>query len=90
MAETGRVRLGRGMALLSNAGLIGAAAGSLLAGFLYDGGSWLVSCLVLGAVILSGSILGPLALNRMGVRDRPDFPAVAPAPVETGNGPATG
>lgn len=89
VAETGSVRLGRGMALLSNAGLIGAAAGSLLAGLLYDDGSWLVSCLVLAAVILSGAILGPLALNRMGVRDRPDSPAVAPDPAETGNRRAT-
>ena len=78
------------MALLSNAGLIGAAAGSLLAGFLYDGAPWLLSCLVLGAVILSGAALGPMVLHRMGVRDRPDNPAVAPDPVETGNRPAAG
>ncbi|MFZ3417961.1 MFS transporter [Arthrobacter sp. 3Tela_A] len=90
VAEAGDHRLGRGMALLSNAGLIGAAAGSLLAGFLYDGAPWLLSCLVLGAVILSGAALGPMVLHRMGVRDRPDNPAVAPDPVETGNRPAAG
>ena len=79
VAEAGGARLGRGMALLSNAGLIGAAAGSLLAGFLYDDGSWPASCLVLGAVILSGAVLGPAVLNRMGIRDRPEGPAPKPA-----------
>ena len=54
-------------------------AGSLLAGLLYDGAPWLASCLVLGAVLLSGAVLGPVVLNRMGIRDRPEIAEPEPA-----------
>ncbi|MBD8042546.1 MFS transporter [Arthrobacter sp. Sa2BUA2] len=70
-AEVSAPRTGRGLGLLSNAELLGAAAGSLLAGLLYDGGSWALPCLVFAGIILSGTVLGPLALRRLGVRDRP-------------------
>lgn len=72
VAEVNPNQVGRGMSLLTNAELIGAAAGSLLAGLLYDGGSWMLSCLVFAAVILSGVVLGPIALSMLGVRDKPD------------------
>ena len=43
----------------------------LLAGLLYESGSWQLSCLVFAGIILSGTVLGPLALMKLGVRDRP-------------------
>lgn len=70
-AELNPRRLGRAMSILGNAGLLGSAIGSLLAGFLYAGGSWLAACLVFAAVLLAGGVLGPLALAKIGVRDRP-------------------
>jgi predicted MFS family arabinose efflux permease len=71
VAEVNGHRVGRGMSLLSNSEMLGAAAGSLLAGLLYDGGSWQLSCLIFAGIILSGTVLGPLALTKLGVRDRP-------------------
>lgn len=71
VAEVNGHRVGRGMSLLTNSEMLGAAAGSLLAGLLYDGGSWQLSCLIFAGIILSGTILGPLALKKLGVRDRP-------------------
>ena len=71
VAEVNRHRVGRGMSLLTNSEMLGAAAGSLLAGLLYDGGSWQLSCLIFAGIILSGTVLGPLALTKLGVRDRP-------------------
>lgn len=71
VAEVSGHRVGRGMSLLTNSEMIGAAAGSLLAGVLYEGGSWQLSCLVFAGIILSGAVLGPLALTKLSVRDRP-------------------
>jgi MFS family permease len=71
VAEVNGHRVGRGMSLLTNAEMLGAAAGSLLAGLLYEGGSWQISCLVFAVIILSGTVLGPIALTKVGVRDRP-------------------
>ncbi|MBD7994715.1 MFS transporter [Arthrobacter sp. Sa2CUA1] len=78
-AEVSAPRTGRGLSQLSNAELLGAAAGSLLAGLLYDGGTWALPCLVFAGIILSGAILGPLALRRLGVCDRPAPEAEAAA-----------
>lgn len=71
VAEVNGHRVGRGLSLLTNAEMLGAAAGSLLAGLLYEIGSWQLSCLIFAAIILSGTVLGPLALTKLGVRDRP-------------------
>lgn len=71
VAEVSAPQVGRGLSLLGNAEILGAAAGSLLAGLLYDGGSWALPCLVFAGIILSGAALGPLALRKLGVRDRP-------------------
>lgn len=81
VAEVNGHRVGRGMSLLTTSEMLGAAAGSLLAGLLYEGGSWQLACLVLAGLILSGSVLGPLALTKLGVRDRPTStwrPSAAP------------
>ena len=72
VAEVNSHRVGRGLSLLTNSEMIGAAAGSLLAGLLYEAGSWQLSCLIFAGIILSGTVLGPLALTKLGVRDRPD------------------
>mgnify|MGYP000114648319 FL=1 len=77
VAEVNGHRVGRGMSLLTNSEMLGAAAGSLLAGLLYDGGSWQVSCLIFAGIIGTGTVLGPLALTKLGVRDRPDVDVVA-------------
>jgi MFS family permease len=71
VAEVNGHRVGRGLSLLTNSEMLGAAAGSLLAGLLYEGGSWQLSCLIFAGIILSGTVLGPLALTKLGVRDRP-------------------
>jgi MFS family permease len=72
VAEVNGHRVGRGLSLLTNFEMLGAAAGALLAGLLYEGGSWQLSCLIFAGIILSGTVLGPLALKKLGVRDRPD------------------
>lgn len=72
VAEVNGHRVGRGLSLLTNSEMLGAAAGALLAGLLYEGGSWQVSCLIFAGIILSGAVLGPLALTKLGVRNRPD------------------
>ncbi|WP_182112560.1 MFS transporter [Actinotalea sp. JY-7876] len=79
VAHVSGTRTGRGMSLLGNAGLAGAATGSLLAGALYEATSWQVVCGLLAALIAVGAIAGPLALARLGVPDRP-----RPAPVPAG------
>jgi MFS family permease len=68
-------RTGRGMSLLSNASLAGAAIGSAVAGYLYGATSWAAVCLVLGALLLVGAGAGPWALRRIGVSDRPGWSA---------------
>ena len=77
VAEVNGHRMGRGMGLLTNFEMLGAAAGALLAGLLYEGGSWQLSCLIFAAIILSGTVLGPLALTTLGVRDRPNHDVAA-------------
>ncbi len=77
VAEVNGHRVGRGMSLLTNFEMLGAAAGALLAGLLYEGGSWQLSCLIFAGIILSGTVLGPLALTKLGVRDRPNHDVAA-------------
>ena len=72
VAEVSGHRVGRGMSLLTNSEMLGAATGALLAGLLYEGGSWQLSCLIFAGLIASGSVLGPRALKKLGVRDRPE------------------
>jgi MFS family permease len=71
VAEVNNHRVGRGLSLLTNFEILGAAAGALLAGLLYEGGAWQLSCLVFAGIILSGAVFGPLALTKVGVRNRP-------------------
>lgn len=71
VAEVSGARAGRGMSLLGNAALAGSAAGSLLAGALYELSSWQWVCIVFAVVIAAGAVLGPWALGAVGVRDRP-------------------
>ena len=71
VAEVNGHRVGRGLGLLTNFEMLGAAAGALLAGLLYEAGSWQLSCLIFAGIILSGTVLGPIALKNLGVRDRP-------------------
>jgi MFS transporter, DHA1 family, multidrug resistance protein len=75
IAEASGGRIGRGMGLYESAGLLGGAIGSLAAGLLYAGSSWQVACFVAAAVILSGAVIVPRAVRRLGVPD---------VPVETG------
>ena len=72
VAEVNGHRVGRGMSLLTTSEMFGAAAGALVAGLLYEGGSWQLSCLIFAGIIASGSVLGPRALTKLGVRDRPE------------------
>lgn len=71
VAEAGERSVGRAMGTYDSVGLIGAAVGVLAAGALYEISSWQVACVVFGAVILSGAVLGPWALNRLRVTDIP-------------------
>lgn len=71
VTEVSGARTGRAMGLLGNAGLAGAAVGSVLTGWLYDSTSWQVVCGVLAVVIALGAVIGPAALTRVGVLDRP-------------------
>lgn len=64
-------RVGRGMSLSVNAGLVGAALGALGAGVAYDWGTWPLACLACAAAIVVVGVLGPKAFTRLGVRDRP-------------------
>jgi MFS transporter, DHA1 family, multidrug resistance protein len=71
---TGR-QAGRGMGWYESASLLGGLAGALVAGVLYDTGSWTVACLVTAAVILAGAVVVPMAVQQLGV---PDIPVEAP------------
>ncbi|WP_456600601.1 MFS transporter [Blastococcus sp. SYSU DS0616] len=86
VAEAAGAGIGRGMGLYEAAALVGAAVGAVLAGALYQGGSWTTACLVLALPSLAGAVLGPWAVGRLGVRDRPVAtpPEVAAAPVPAG------
>ena len=67
----GGSHLGRGLGLYEAACLAGAFVGSLAAGFLYDGASWLLACLICSAIIASGVLIIPAAVRRLGVADHP-------------------
>ena len=71
--------VGSAMGVYTAVGLLSAAAGALAAGFVYDYLSWQAACLVCAAMILSGAVLGPWAIRRLGVDDRPTE-ELAPAP----------
>jgi len=83
ITELSGSRAGRGMSLLSSAGLLGGAIGAALAGVLYEGASWVLSCLAFAAVIALGAVGGPWALRRLGVRDRA-LPTEEPTPQAPG------
>ncbi|MDO4259099.1 MAG: MFS transporter [Actinomycetaceae bacterium] len=67
----GPSHLGRGLSLYEAATLGGASVGSLVAGFIYEGGNWLLSCLACAVIIVSGTFIIPRALAKLGVADRP-------------------
>ncbi|MPV50232.1 MFS transporter [Pseudactinotalea sp. HY160] len=73
----GRAHLGCGLSLYEAACLAGAFIGSLVAGLLYESGSWLLACLICALVISSGAALIPAAVRRLGVTDDPEAAAVA-------------
>ena len=79
VAEVNKHAVGRGMGSLGNAGMLGAAAGALLAGSLYEAGSWQASCLVFAGILFCGTVLGPLMLAKLGVRNRPAAEPEEPA-----------
>ncbi len=64
-------RLGAAMGIYTASTLIGAAVGAALAGILFDVVSWPITCLIAGVVLLSGAVLGPWAITRLGVADKP-------------------
>ncbi|WP_168796536.1 MFS transporter [Arthrobacter echini] len=72
-------QIGAAMGIYTASTLLGAAIGAAIAGILYDSTPWPVTCLVAGAVIFSGTVLGPWAIIRLGVVDRPAPSAVMPS-----------
>ncbi|TYC96328.1 MFS transporter [Arthrobacter echini] len=64
-------QVGAAMGIYTAATLIGSATGAALAGVLYEAASWQLTCLIAGAIILSGTALGPWAIRRLGVADKP-------------------
>lgn len=64
-------QIGAAMGIYTAATLIGAAIGASLAGVLYDAVSWQLTCFVAGAIILSGAAVGPWAIRKLGVADKP-------------------
>ncbi|CAL9443040.1 hypothetical protein SUDANB171_02273 [Streptomyces sp. enrichment culture] len=79
IAEASGARVGRGMGVYESAGLFGALLGALAAGVLYERAGWTACCLVAAAILLSGAVISPAAVRRMGVADTPP-PAPAPVP----------
>lgn len=71
VAERRPDRVGTAMGIYTAATLIGAAAGASAAGLLYAGTSWNIACFAAGLIILSGAVLGPWAISRLGVADKP-------------------
>lgn len=69
VTETSQGRVGRGMSLSTNAALLGAAAGTALAGLVYDSAGWAVVCLAVAGLLALGAVLGPTVLNALGARD---------------------
>ena len=80
VAEASGARVGRGMGRYESAGLLGALAGSLLAGVLYEVSPWPVACLAMAVIILAGAGLVPWSVRALGVVDRPAAPVAAPDP----------
>lgn len=76
VTEKYRHQIGAAMGIHTASTLLGAAIGASLAGILYDAAPWPVACLIAGAIILSGTVLGPWAITGLGVRDKP-VPRVA-------------
>lgn len=71
IAEAEPTRVGAGMGIYTAVGLLSAAAGALAAGLLYEFSSWQAACLISGVLILSGAVLGPWAIRKLGVADVP-------------------
>lgn len=71
---SGQKQLGRGLGWYESATLAGGLVASLVAGFLYEHGSWQIACLVAAAVILSGAVIVPAAVRALGVQQRPREP----------------
>lgn len=71
-------QIGAAMGIYTAATLIGAAIGASSAGVLYDAASWQLTCFIAGGVILSGAVLGPWALRKLGVTDKPLHPDFTP------------
>ncbi|MFI5940776.1 MFS transporter [Streptomyces uncialis] len=81
IAEASGEQTGRGMGVYESASLLGALAGSLAAGALYDSVEWAVACLVAAAALLAGSVIVPRAVRSLGVADVPP-PAPPKSPEE--------
>ena len=71
VAEAAPNSVGTAMGIYTAVGLLSAAAGAIAAGALYEFSSWQAACLVSGALILSGAVLGPWAIRRLGVNNIP-------------------
>ncbi|MCC3270960.1 MFS transporter [Arthrobacter gengyunqii] len=71
VAEAAPNNVGTAMGVYTAVGLLSAAAGAIAAGVLYEFSSWQAACLVSGALILSGAVLGPWAIGKLGVADVP-------------------
>lgn len=71
LAEASPHRLGQAMGAYEAALLLGGALGATVAGWSYEQGSWVTTCLVAAGIVLLGAVLGPWALRRTGVADRP-------------------
>lgn len=71
VAEAAPNSVGTAMGVYTAVGLLSAAAGAVAAGVLYEFSSWQAACLVSGALILSGAVLGPWALRKLGAADVP-------------------
>ncbi|GAA1345006.1 MFS transporter [Arthrobacter roseus] len=79
ITEAAPEQVGGAMGIYTAAGLVGAAIGAFAAGLLYEFSSWQAACLIAGAIILSGAILGPWAIRRLGVQNIPtEQPATIP------------
>ncbi|WP_328767392.1 MFS transporter [Streptomyces sp. NBC_00286] len=82
IAEASGDHAGRGMGVYESAKLLGALAGSLAAGVLYDAVDWTVACLGAAALILVGAVVVPRAVRRLGVADVPPPPPDPQPPAE--------
>ncbi len=71
---SGHTHLGRGMGWFESAELCGALIGVLAAGIVYELGSWEIACLAFAAIILSGAVIIPAAVRKLGVPNHPHDP----------------